>query len=369
MRASPRLVPRSGPQPVVISVDAGRADPGVRFELPPHSHATTTPERRGLRRDQVRLMVAAPGTVGHHRFDELPDLLEPGDLVVLNTSATMPAAVDGRGDDGQPVTVHVSTQLDDGDWVVEPRLAGGSRRDASDRSGQAIRLPGGLRLRLHASYPDPIGTDHRLWRATPCPHEAAAAYLPGHGRPVEYGYLAGRHSLADHQTVYASRAGSAEMPSAGRPFSTETLVRLMSRGITVTPLLLHAGLSSQEAHEPPLPEYFEVPPVTARLVGGARAAGRRVVAVGTTVVRALETVTGEDGRVQAGSGWTGLVLGPGRPARVVTGLITGLHEPQASHLALLQAVAGQALVQAGYDAVVSAGYLWHEFGDSMLLLP
>jgi S-adenosylmethionine:tRNA ribosyltransferase-isomerase len=159
------------------------------------------------------------------------------------------------------------------------------------------------------------------------------------------------------------------MASAGRPFTEKLLVRLMTRGVPVVPLTLHTGVSSPELHEPPYAERFVVPEVTARLVTSTRQAGGRVVAVGTTVTRALETATDDDGVTRAARGWTDLVLGPGRPARTVTGLVTGLHEPGASHLQLLTAVAGPDLVAAAYDRAVAGHYLWHEFGDSMLFLP
>ncbi|WP_217915162.1 S-adenosylmethionine:tRNA ribosyltransferase-isomerase [Miltoncostaea marina] len=173
---------------------------------------------------------------------------------------------------------------------------------------------------------------------------------------------------ADHQTVGATEPGSAEMPSAGRPLTAPLPVRLMARGVTVVPVVLHAGVSSPELHEPPMPERFRVTADTARVVEGARAAGRRVVAVGTTVVRALESAA-QDGVVRAAGGWTGLVRGPGRPARVVDGLVTGLHEPEASHLLLLEPVAGPRLVGEASAAALARRYLWHEFGDSTLLLP
>jgi S-adenosylmethionine:tRNA ribosyltransferase-isomerase len=169
--------------------------------------------------------------------------------------------------------------------------------------------------------------------------------------------------------VYATEPGSAEMASAGRPFSAAVLVRLMARGIPVVPIVLHAGLSSPELHEPPTPERFAVPEVTARLVTSTRAAGGRVIAVGTTVVRALESATGADGVTHPARGWTDLVLGPDRPVRAVTGVVSGLHAPEASHLLLLDAVAGPALVDAAYREAVAERYLWHEFGDSTLLLP
>ncbi len=194
-------------------------------------------------------------------------------------------------------------------------------------------------------------------------------YLARHGRPIEYEYLDGHYALHERQTVYARVPGSAEMPSAGRPFTAELMVDLLAAGVTVAPVVLHCGVSSPDVHEPPAPERFEVPGDTARLVRSAVRAGRRVVAVGTTVVRALESAVGHDGRVRAARGWTDLVLSPERPAAVVTGLVTGLHAPEASHLMLLEAVAGPRLVGDAYAEAVRERYLWHEFGDSMLFLP
>ena len=344
--------------------------PAVRFELPEGSEASAPPERRGVARDAVRLLVARPGGVEHWRFRDLPDLLEPGDLVVVNTSATLAAAVDGRREDGRPVALHVSGWLDDGDWAVEIRLPDASGPDPTATRGERLSLPGGLRVQLTAAYPDGqqvVGS--RLWRATTARPLDPVRYLGRHGRPIGYRYLSGRYPLRDFQTVFAAEPGSAEMPSAGRPFTAQTVVRLVTRGVAVAPLLLHAGVSSPELNEPPLPERFTVPAATARLVNATRAEGGRVVAVGTTVVRALETVTAADGTVSAGTGWTDLVLSPDRPARAVTGLVTGLHAPESSHLLLLEAVAGRELVEAAYEAAVARGYLWHEFGDSSVFLP
>lgn len=339
------------------------------FVLPPERVATAPPERRGLARDEVRLLVARPGAVEHRVFRDLPALLEPGDLLVVNISATVAAALDGTHPDGCPAPVHVSTVLDDGTWVVEVRRADARGPDRTTRAGQVLALPRGVRLVLGNAYPHDDAPNPRLRRAYASPTVAVPEYLAAHGRPVEYAYLADSYPLADHQTVYAGPPGSAEMASAGRPFTADLLVRLMVRGVTVAPVVLHCGVSSAEAHEPPAPERFVVPADTARLVSSAIGAGRRVVAVGTTVVRALESAAGAGGTVQAASGWTDLVLSPRRPARVVSGLVTGLHAPEASHLLLLEAVAGAAMVGAAYGAAVERRYLWHEFGDSMLLLP
>ena len=340
--------------------------PRATFALPPDAEARVPPEERGLARDEVRMLVGRPDRVEHLRVRSLPDALHPGDLLVVNTSATLPAAVPLLGD-RYGETVHVSTQLDGGEWVVEVR-ARGNTGPAPTAPGDLLALRGGLHLSV--VDPHPAG-QARLWRAVPEVPTGSVRYLSRHGRPVGYRYLDHPVPLSALQTVFAREPGSAEMPSAGRPLSLRVLVDLVSRGVVVTPVVLHAGVSSQEKLEPPQPELFTVPAVTARLVGSTRTAGRRVVAVGTTVVRALESAAGRDGTVHPTSGWTDLVLGPDRPAWVVDGILTGLHEPKASHLSLLEAVAGRTLVRRAYAAATGDrdGYLWHELGDTMLLLP
>jgi len=342
------------------------SDPVGGFRLPDAGEASLPPEARGLSRDEVRMAVARPSGVAHAGARDLPEHLHPGDLLVVNTSATLPAAVDVVRH-GCPTTMHFSTELDDGAWVVELRLPDASG-PALPVPGEVLRLPGGVRLRVDRPHPE---GQTRLWRAVPLPAVPPADYLARYGRPIRYRYVDGEWPLASLQNVYADRPGSAEMPSAGRPLSEGVLVRLMARGIPVAPIVLDTGVSSQESHEPPQPERFTVPEVTARLVSSTRRAGRRVVAVGTTVVRALESATAGSTVVPT-TGWTSLVLGPERPARVVDGLLTGLHEPGSSHLQLLEAVAGRPLVDLAYAEVTRPDgptYLWHEFGDSMLLLP
>lgn len=343
--------------------------PAIRFELGAEREAAEPPERRGLTRDGVRLLVAGADVVAHRRFRDLAAHLSPGDLLVVNTSGTMPAALEGRRGDGRATVVHVSTELPDGSWVIELRRPDRTGPQLDGATGERVEVRGRLRLRLVEPYPDTSVTGSRLWRAVPASPVGLLDQLARHGRPIRYAHHGGRFRLDEHQTVYADRPGSAEMASAGRPFTADLLVRLMARGITVAPIVLHAGVSSQEAGEPPMPERFEVPADTARLVNSARCAGRRVVAVGTTVARSLETAADADGFVEAAADWTDLVLGPDRPARVVTGLISGLHAPEASHLLLLEAVAGPEIVTRAYRAALSRDYLWHEFGDSTLFLP
>jgi S-adenosylmethionine:tRNA ribosyltransferase-isomerase len=184
------------------------------------------------------------------------------------------------------------------------------------------------------------------------------------GRPIRYGYSTADRPLSDHQTIFAREPGSAEMPSAARPFSEALVARLSAAGVLFAPLTLHTGVSSLERDETPYPERYSVPAATARLVGAVRGWGGRVIAAGTTVVRALETAAGS-----AGSGWTDLVVTPERGLYAVDGLITGWHDPEASHLHMLEAAAGRALLEASYEEAVQQGYLWHEFGDSHLMLP
>ena len=329
--------------------------------------ATEPPERRGLDRDEVRLLVARPGSATHTTFHRLGEHLHAGDLVVVNTSATLPAALDGARRDGSPVTVHLSADLGRGQWVVEVRPAGEARGPVTDLlPGERVNLPAGAQLDLLHPY---LGSP-RLWRAAVGVEGPVLSLLTRYGRPITYHYLRPGLPLTDFQTVFAEEPGSAEMASAGRPFSARVVLDLVRRGVAFAPVVLHAGVSSPDAGEPPLPERYDVPVRTARLVEQTRLTGGRVVAVGTTVTRALETVADPDGTLHPGAGWTDLVLGPDRPARVVDGLVTGWHEQGASHLRLLQAVAGGALVDAAYEAADGdGGYRWHEMGDSCLLLP
>jgi S-adenosylmethionine:tRNA ribosyltransferase-isomerase len=288
--------------------------------------------------------------VQHLTFTDLPDVLRPGDLLVANDSATLPAALDG------PITVHVSTRLPAGLWVVEPRHAAVS-------AGQTLPLPGGASAHLLVPYPDSA----RLWVARldlPLP---ALDYLDRWGRPIQYPYVRGFWPISMYQTVYAGPPGSAEMPSAGRPFSPDVLERLAHRGIGFTTLTLHTGVASLEQHERPYAEEYIVPPSTAAQVNAARAQGRRVIAVGTTVVRALESAF-QDGSVMATHAWTDVVITPARGVSTVDGLLTGFHEPRASHLAMLEAIAGRPHLARAYQAALEGHYLWHEFGDVHLIL-
>lgn len=342
--------------------------PTTTFEA--GAFAARPTEARGIPRDAVRLLVGSPRGLEHVSFSDLPEHLGPGDVLVVNTSATEPGEADGLVG-GAPVVVHVANRLGDGMRVVELRSAPDAASAVLDAAAGTEVVVGNARLRLVDPWPEglpssPTGVGNRLWRAAvdgDLEHELAA-----HGRPIAYGYLDLRYPLSAYQTVFGVRPGSAEMASAGRPFTPDLVARLVACGVGFAPITLHTGVSSQEAGEAPGPEWFEVPAESARTIESARAHGGRVVAVGTTATRAVESAS-EGGRVAPARGWTSRVVTPGNPPQVVDGLITGWHDPQASHLLLVEAVAGRELTQAAYDAAAREEYLWHEFGDSALLLP
>ncbi|MFI7012418.1 S-adenosylmethionine:tRNA ribosyltransferase-isomerase [Streptomyces sp. NPDC050145] len=344
----------------------------LALRVPEELSARVPAEQRGPGRDRssVRMLVSRGTEVTHRRFAELPGELRAGDLLIVNTSPTLAAAVDGTLGHAR-VVVHFSTRGDDGRWAVElrdPDGRGTTRPRAGGPAGEVVSLPGCVHLVFEERVA--AGGDRLWWvRATGDVPEV----LRGHGRPIRYSYTRRDQPLSAYQTVfalpYADGAGSAEMPSAARPFTERAVAALVRRGVQFAPVTLHTGVASTEAHEPPYAERFEVPETSARLINAARAGGGRVVAVGTTAVRAVESAAGADGVVRAARGWTELVVTPERGVRAVDGLLTGLHEPEASHLQMLEAVAGRDAVRRTYEEALRGRYLWHEFGDVHLVLP
>jgi S-adenosylmethionine:tRNA ribosyltransferase-isomerase len=344
----------------------------VPFELRPELEAHRPPEARGSTRDDVRLLVSrtTAGEIAEHRFADLPDLLLPGDLLVVNNSATIPAAISATGPSTSlgSLTVHFSTALPSGDWLVELRTGRGpaTKPRHGGLAAQRIALPGGAVLTLIDRY------SQRLWQA----HLSTAVipYLRRCGQPIRYSYVPEPWPLAAYQTIFATWPGSAEMPSAARPFTPEIVTRLVSRGIVVAPITLHTGVSSLEGGEDPYPESYDVPAATARLVNLTRESGGRVIAVGTTVVRALESAAlaagrPADGVIAAAAGWTSHIVTRQSGVAVVDGLLTGLHEPRSTHLWMLAAFASDDLLRRCYQVAAAVGYRWHEFGDVHLILP
>ena len=357
--------------------------------LPEHAVATEPPEARGVERDGVRLMIShwRDDSIAHAHFHDLPGYLDEGDLLLVNTSRTIPAALSARRSDGAMLVMHLSTRLPSGDWVVELRLpaAVATLPYHDGAAGQSLALPDGGSATIVSTYPPESSAGRlsppdvaveegskrgsRLWIAEIAIDGAIDDYLARNGRPIRYGYVAEEWPLPYYQTVFASESGSAEMPSAGRGFTEALVARLVTAGVQIAPILLHTGVASQESHEPPYPEYYRVSATTARRVNETRSAGGRVIAVGTTAVRAVESAVDRSGTTHASSGWTDIVISPEHGVHAVDGIITGLHEPQATHLLMLAAIAPVAHLHHAYREAIERGYLWHEFGDLHLILP
>lgn len=332
----------------------------LAFDLPQAHEARRPPELRGLSRDGVSMLVSSP--IGEHAitpFTDIAKALRAGDLLVVNDSATIPAALAAHRENGSPLALHLSTRISETLWIVEPRNA------PLIAVGERLTLPAGGSAELLSPA---ARFNARLWYAKLHLPRDTPSYLRTHARPISYGYLDGSFGLEFYQTIFAREPGSVEMPSAGRPFTLRVLDALQRKGVNVASITLHCGVASPEAHEPPLDERFRVPAWTAFAVNRTRRRGGRIVAVGTTVVRALESAAGERGNVRAMNSWTSHIVDPSNPPRVANGLLTGLHEPRASHLNMLESFAGPEFLRDAYDVALENGLLWHEFGDVHLLL-
>lgn len=346
------------------------------FTRPDSLQATAPPEARGVDRDGVRLLVSTPREHTHAQFRDLPRFLQAGDLLVVNRSATLPASLPAEGSVGRFV-LNLSTRFGDRLWVAEPRWSLSTPGPLPLEAGDELTVAGAP-ARLVKPYP---GLP-RLWFVRI--DGDVDGLFDCCGTPIRYGYVVPRHGgngktsypLDTYQTVFATVPGSAEMPSAGRPFTPRIVDDLRARGIEIAGIVLHAGVSSLEVEaervedQTMYAEPFRVPAPTAHAVNAAMREGRRIIAVGTTVVRAVESAwDSETGQVHAAAGFTRLYIHPGRSVNVINGLLTGFHDPLASHLAMLYAIAGREMVQSAYEEAVLEGYLWHEFGDSHLILP
>jgi S-adenosylmethionine:tRNA ribosyltransferase-isomerase len=305
------------------------------------------------------------GTIESTSFDRLVDHLVEGDLLVVNNSATLPASLPVSLA-GEPLELRVSTPVEEGGWLVELRTED-LRPHRPPPPGARVELPARASATVLGPYRDSRRLAHvRLDLPEPLPE-----YLARHGRPIRYphDHDAPLRPIDDYQTAFAVHPGSAEAPSAALPFTPRLVAELAASGVLIAPITLHTGVSSLEAGEAPYPERYRVPWTTARLVNAVHEWRGRVIAVGTTVVRALETTARDDGSVRPGAGFTDLVVTPERGLRAIDGLLTGWHEPESSHLRLLEAAAGADLLERSYAAAKAHGYRWHEFGDSHLILP
>ncbi len=349
--------------------------PGLNFQLPNHLKCAKPTELRGIARDEVKLMVSWQHNnhIKHNIFRNIGNYLKAGDTLVVNTSGTLKAALPIQLPNGNTGRVHLSTKLQKNQWVVEIREIrdNATHRHKKAYAGQSFQLPedGEFRL-LRPFYKNNDHFAHlNLWVAQFDLNTAVPAFLKKYGTPIRYDKVDQQYPIEYYQTIFAQHPGSAEMPSAGRAFTPQLVKQLIAKGIQFAPVLLHTGVSSLEEGEKPYPEYYEVSPLSADLINAAKTRGGRIIAVGTTAIRTLESIVDEAGKVQAGSGWTDLYLTPDYQMKVVDGLLTGFHEPKASHLSILESVSSLSHLEYSYPAALKEGYQWHEFGDLHLILP
>lgn len=320
--------------------------------------AAEPPEYRGVARDEVRLLATdrATRTHSHASFRDLPSLLRPGDVLVVNDSATLPAALHAQRPTGETLLLHVATKIDRRVWMAEPR--------ATVLAGEELQLAAGGSAVMLA----PVEPGHpRLWYAWFQLPDPMTEYLQRHGEPIRYGYVTKGFPLTDYQTIFAREPGSAEMPSAARPFTGRVLNALHERGVQIAAITLPCGVASFETPELPGTERFTVPPETADLLNRARREGRRIIAVGSTALRALESAVHDD-TIVASSGWTDLVMSADYRVRTADALITGFHDAAATHQWILQAFLDRDLLASAYNAAAQRRYYQHEFGDIHLIL-
>lgn len=347
----------------------------LEFFLPKKLLCAQPSEERGLERDEVRLMVSYQNShqIKHSVFKNISDFLVAGDTLVVNTSATLKAALPIELAGGKEGRLHLSTRQNAQEWLVEVRQVIGTKtqRYQGLKNGDKFALPNGGEVQIIAPYyrENTLPEHLHLWRASFHLNTTIEAFLDQHGRPIKYDSIQKIYPASYYQTVFGEEAGSAEMPSAGRAFTPKVLSDLKEKGVNIVPVLLHTGVSSLEEGEQPYPEYFSVSETAAQQINLAKNNGSRIIAVGTTAIRALESATNEQGIVQAQSAWTNLYITPARPMRMVDGLLTGFHEPRASHLSMLEALSSLEHLDFSYQAAIKEGYYWHEFGDLHLILP
>lgn len=311
------------------------------------------------------------------RIADLPEILWPGDLLVLNDAATLPASLPAMTSQGSPVEIRLARQHHGSQWTAV-LLGEGDWRIPTEARQPPVKVSVGERLLIQPDFEakiieilDPTSrlVVLRFNRDTAGMWMGIYAY----GKPIQYSYLKGDLSLWSNQTVYASRPWAMEMPSAGYPLSWSVLLELRRRGIGLACLTHAAGISAIGPKELdaslPLSEAFDIPAETAETITQSRFDGRRIIAVGTTVVRALESCAlALNGQIRAGRGETDLIIDENFHPRIVNGILTGLHDPTQSHYRLLRAFADAATLASALERAVEVGYRCHEFGDSCLIV-
>jgi S-adenosylmethionine:tRNA ribosyltransferase-isomerase len=342
----------------------------IQFLLPPQLACPKPTEERNLARDEVRLLVTTgSGQIEHSIFNDFTSFLQKGDVLVVNTSATIPAALPVSLPDRRQGRLHISTKLNDRKWLIEIREITGNKtkRWHEGKEGMVFQLPSSVAVTLKQRFYKNEQWLH-LWVAEFNLHQSMQNYLSVNATPIQYEKLDRQYPLSYYQTFFSFHPGSSEMPSAGRGFTPGLIERLLKKGVALAPVVLHTGVSSLEENETPYPEYMEIDPVTAALINMAKSQGRRIIAVGTTAIRAIETAANNAGIVLPYRGNTELFIDESYTMKVIDGLLTGFHEPRASHLNMLQSVGSFEHIDSAYQEAIKAGYYWHQFGDLHLIL-
>lgn len=344
------------------------------FHLPKSLACAKPTEERGILRGEVRLMVSnrTNDSIAHTTFGEIGNYLREGDVLIVNTSGTIKAALSTRLPNGKEGRIHLSSPLGSNEYLVEVRqvVKNNTKRFYGLKAGDKLPIPLATNVKIIAPhFTQTVEDEHiQLWKVRFDISILIDEYLERYGEPVKYNNINKKYPHHYYQTCFANEMGSAEMPSAGRAFTPQLVNQLLSRGIQFAPILLHTGISSLEVNEKPYPEYFKVSASTASLINLAKAEGRRIIAVGTTAIRAVESTVDKEFKVHAQKGMTNLFITPKRGLKVIDGMLTGMHEPKASHLLMMQALADVTHLSKCYEAAIAEQYQWHEFGDLHLIL-
>ncbi len=343
----------------------------IQFELPVSLECTQPTEFRNIERDEVRLLVTTDSDYTRHTtFRNVDQYLQKGDVLVVNTSATRASALPVVLPGNRLGMAHFSTRVNDSEWLIEIREIEREKtvRWKEGKREMKFHLPDGADITLKRKFYKERKLLH-LWVAEFTSPQEQESYLAEHAQPIKYDHLNEHYPLDFYQTVFSLHPGSSEMPSAGRGFTKDLVERLLEKGVVIAPMLLHTGVSSLEENESPYAEYMEVDQASATLINNAKKKGRKIIAVGTTGIRAIESAVNERGEVIPYTGVTNLFIDNDYKMKVINGLLTGFHEPRASHLQMLQSLAGFDHIERAYKSALDNNYFWHQFGDLHLILP
>ena len=346
------------------------------FYLPDYLQRPKPTETRGIPRDEIRLMVSniSNNHIEHTIFRNIGEYLRPDDVLVINTTGTLNTPLKAMTKDGISVKVHLSSKQKDNHWAVALRKATENEIENfhTVHQGEFLALDGGGSVEIIQPYCSKNSHQQhlQLWETKIHIEGDLQNYLDENTTPIFPNYIREQYPQSYYQTVFAKEMGSTQLASGGRGFTASLLTRLIAKGIQVVPVLLHIGGGIENIGKPgPFEEYYQVSEVTANTINKARKAGKRIIAIGTTVVRALETVANKDGFIKSGEGKTNKFITPEQGVYAIDGLVTGLQSPKASHLLLIEALTGRQHLEICYQEGIEQSYQWHKFGDVHLILP